>query len=106
MRPTAAGIYPFFAAGHVLPQGEVPAPAPSREEEVPSRAASSANTNDPKAKAAAAFSADLAQATTTAAVATGSTARFIKPDSLLTRLERAQVEHLRARDTAIKKEAE
>ncbi|MBI3419551.1 MAG: hypothetical protein HY053_05415 [Proteobacteria bacterium] len=105
MRPTAAGIYPYFVQPNAPPQGEPLAPLPSNEEEAPPRAPSSANTNDPKAKAAATFSADLAQATATTATATGSSARFIKPDSLLTRLEKAQVEHLRARDAAIKKEA-
>src|ERR1700733_6593457 len=122
MRPTAAGFYPhILQPGAPPPQGEVLAATPLGQDQegttlvayivrkegdaASSRgAASSANTNDPKAKPAANFEADLAQATTAAATAGGASAKFLKPDALLSRLEKAQVDHLRAREGAIKKE--
>jgi hypothetical protein len=62
-----------------------------------------ANTNETSAPSAASFAENLV-ASQQAVISGQTSAKFLKPDSLLTRLEKAQVDHLRARDTEIKKE--
>jgi hypothetical protein len=119
MRPTAAGIYPNFIRGSPVLDAQVLAATPlgkdaaganltayivRSDEEAPAPPAkNTANTNETSAPSAASFAENLV-ASQQAVISGQTSAKFLKPDSLLTRLEKAQVDHLRARDTQIKKE--
>lgn len=120
MRPTPAGINPYiFSKPTSLVDAQVLSQSPlgrdatgahltayivRSEEEAPSpNLKSSANTNSAHAAPAASFQENLVAAEQ-ATYTPQTSARFIKPDHLLSRLEKAQVDHLRARDGAVKKE--
>ncbi|HVY12624.1 MAG TPA: hypothetical protein VHB73_03565 [Alphaproteobacteria bacterium] len=121
MRPIAIGNYPSFTETHAPSQGEVLATTSLGQDQQGANIvayivrkngegsaqaqnkSSSANTNDPTARSAANFSADLAQ-TAAPAAASGTSARFITPDNLLSPLDKAKVNHLRTREGAVKKE--
>jgi hypothetical protein len=120
MRPSAVGIFPFTQPSSVSPQQGEPLAQTTHaahaegltayvvrtKDEAPSKntSSASANVNDPKAPQPD-FSADLQHAQTNTYTQSTS-AKFLTPDSLLTKREQAQVNHLRARDAAIKKEAD
>jgi hypothetical protein len=115
MRPTAAGIYPNFVQPNAPPPGEVPATSSYVEggdlvatvtrtkDDAVSRRAAAAYANVNKASD---FSANLAEAQSSAYTPSSSSARFLKPDSLLSKMEKAKVDHLRTREEAIKKETD
>jgi hypothetical protein len=113
MRPTAAGIYPNFVQPNAPPQGDVPAPSAHAhggdlvatvtrtKDDTASKRATAAYANVNKASD---FSASLAEAQSATHIPSSSSARFLKPDSLLSKTEKARVDHLRTREEVIKKE--
>ncbi len=114
MRPTAPVIYPQFTQAAGTPQAEPPSRTPKnaganvvqiRDEASSRRAAhSSPGANNPASREPG-FSEAFENASS-GVQTSGASARFITPDGLLPPFERAQVEHLRAREDVVKKEIE